>query len=43
MVAVKRTKKETALSRHRKWLSDLQKTKDAADAKATEETAAKVR
>ena len=27
-VAVKRTKKETALTRHRKWLRDLQNTKD---------------
>jgi hypothetical protein len=27
-VAVRRTKKETALTRHRKWLSDLQKTKN---------------
>jgi len=39
---VKRTKKETALGRHRKWLADLQRAKDDADAASAQEAAAKV-
>mmetsp|Transcript_14459 Transcript_14459/g.17190 ORF Transcript_14459/g.17190 Transcript_14459/m.17190 type:complete len:335 (+) Transcript_14459:35-1039(+) len=41
MNAVKRTKKETALTRHRKWLADLQRTKEAADKAFADEAAAK--
>jgi len=41
-VAVKRTKKETALTRHRKWLADLQRTNDQLKKASSDEAAAKV-
>lgn len=43
VVQVKRTKKETALSRHRKWLADLQKTQTAAERTVNEQAQAKVK
>lgn len=41
VVAVKRTKKETALTRHRKWLADLQRTNDQLKKASSDEAAAK--
>eukprot|EP00614_Pseudopedinella_elastica_P015030 CAMPEP_0172583386 /NCGR_PEP_ID=MMETSP1068-20121228/3011_1 /TAXON_ID=35684 /ORGANISM="Pseudopedinella elastica, Strain CCMP716" /LENGTH=376 /DNA_ID=CAMNT_0013377153 /DNA_START=248 /DNA_END=1378 /DNA_ORIENTATION=+ len=37
MTEIKRTKKETALTRHRKWLADLQRTKQEVERQEAEE------